>query len=372
MLLTQSIKFNKISMNAPANIKVNENGGYFAEGEAFSTTKWMEIIAMYEDILEKHGKCTCKRLAAECCISSFSARKAINAAKCGTIPSSSKRGHGKAGVGSLKKLEVEHHGYLYSLYLRNPSRPRISYVHELRSKYGIRISEQFVTNWFKSFGNYKGSFRLTSKFPNAKDSPRVKQLLIEYLTFVSDLDHRRLVFCDEKPFKGVDIFDRVRRDPLTGIVPELRCDANSKNRYNVLAAVSLKKHIPICYRVVDETGDALLFSEFVSIMLREGILCRGDIFIVDNCTIHMGGSNRSLQTVLLQECGILMIPLPPYCPELNPTELVFRTLITRLRSLRCRCENSSEMNWLDEVKNVLSEISYRDVKSFFRESSYYK
>ena len=58
-------------MNAPANIKGNENGGYFAEGEAFSTTKWMEIIAVYEDILEKHGKCTCKRLAAEydvpCC-----------------------------------------------------------------------------------------------------------------------------------------------------------------------------------------------------------------------------------------------------------------------------------------------------------------
>ena len=64
-------------MNAPANIKVNENGGYFADGEAFSATKWMEVIAVYEDILEKHGKCTCKRLAAECCISCSSARKAI-------------------------------------------------------------------------------------------------------------------------------------------------------------------------------------------------------------------------------------------------------------------------------------------------------
>ena len=188
----------------------------------------------------------------------------------------------------------------------------------------------------------------------------------------SNLDHKKLVFCDEKPFKGVDIFDRVRRYPITGIVPQLRCDANSKNRYNVLAAVSLKKHIPICHRVVDETGDALLFAEFVSILRKEGILCRGDVFIVDNCTIHMGGKNKSLQSVLLRECGTLMIPLPPYCPELNPTELVFRTLIKRLRSLRCRSENSSEMNWLAEVRNTLSEISYRDVKSFFRECSYYK
>ena len=43
-------------MTKLANIKVNENGGYFSDGEAFSATKWMEIIAVYEDILEKHGK----------------------------------------------------------------------------------------------------------------------------------------------------------------------------------------------------------------------------------------------------------------------------------------------------------------------------
>ena len=66
-------------MNAPANIKVNENDCYFADGEVFSATKWMEVIAVYEDILEKHGKCTRKRLAAECCISSSSVHKAVNA-----------------------------------------------------------------------------------------------------------------------------------------------------------------------------------------------------------------------------------------------------------------------------------------------------
>ena len=118
---------------------------------------------MYDEIVEKDGKCSCRQLASECCISTKSANKAINAAKSGTVPSASKRGHGKTGVGSLKKLKVQHHGYLYSLYLRNPSRPRISYVQKLRKKYGIRISKTFVTNWFQSFGNYKGSFRLASK-----------------------------------------------------------------------------------------------------------------------------------------------------------------------------------------------------------------
>ena len=49
-------------MNTTANIKVNDNGSYFLDGEASSATKWMEDIAMYEDILEKDGKFTCKRL----------------------------------------------------------------------------------------------------------------------------------------------------------------------------------------------------------------------------------------------------------------------------------------------------------------------
>ena len=100
---------------------------------------------MYDEIVEKDGKCSCRQLASQCRISKNSANKAINAAKPGTVPSASKFGHGKTGVGSLKKFEVEHHGYLYSLYLRNPSRPRIGYVEKIRKKYGIRISETFVT-----------------------------------------------------------------------------------------------------------------------------------------------------------------------------------------------------------------------------------
>ena len=64
----------------------------------------MDLISLYEDILEKDGKCDFRRLAAECCISSFSAHKSTNAAKYDTFPSASKHGHGMTGVGSLKKL----------------------------------------------------------------------------------------------------------------------------------------------------------------------------------------------------------------------------------------------------------------------------
>ena len=40
-------------MCTTTNIKVNQNAGLFAHGEAFCTTKWMEIIAVYNEIVEK-------------------------------------------------------------------------------------------------------------------------------------------------------------------------------------------------------------------------------------------------------------------------------------------------------------------------------
>ena len=175
---------------------------------------------------------------------------------------------------------------------------------------------------------------------------------------------------DEKPMKGIDIYKRTRKDPFTSATPSLQCDANSKNRYNVLAAVSLKKDAPICTRVVEEVGDSVLFSEFVAEAMREGVLRRGDILVLDNCSIHYKSENEHLQEVLLMEHGILMIPLPPYYCELNPTELVFRTLVTRLTSIRCN--SSGPIDFLREVRKVLNEISYRCVKSFYQECGYYK
>ena len=140
---------------------------------------------------------------------------------------------------------------------------------------------------------------------------------------------------DKKPFKGIHIYTHAWRNPFVGVTPNITCDANTKNRYNVFAAVLLKIQHPICTRVLEEVGDAIVFSEFVSTCLEDDVLQRGDILVVDNCTIHMLGENEHLQEVLLMQQGILMITHPPYYVELNPTELVFRTLLTRMRAIRC-------------------------------------
>ena len=46
------------------------------------------------------------------------------------------------------------------------------------------LSHTFVTRWFYKVGPCKGSLRMTSKFPHAKNSRRVLDMLTDYLDFI--------------------------------------------------------------------------------------------------------------------------------------------------------------------------------------------
>ena len=66
-------------------------------------------------------------------------------------------------------------------------------------------------------------------------------------------------------------------------------NVNSKNRFSILAVVTLKK---INMRAVDyinleDMTDSCLILQFVHILTNVGNLQRGDISIVDKCSIHL-------------------------------------------------------------------------------------
>ena len=76
--------------------------------------------------------------------------------------------------------------------------------------------------------------------------------------------------------------------------------------------------------------------------MEKRTLSRDDVFIVDNCSIHLRGDNVGLQGELFKSHGILMITLLPYHPDFNPTEFVFNTLLQRLTSPRAKYNTTSE------------------------------
>ena len=357
-----------------SNVSANTHGTYYQQGKSFSEDRWSYIIDIYDTITHDTGSCSIRQLARSASVSRNTAEKAIKFTHKGNIVYPN-QGHLQRGVGVRKGLKSEHHAYLYRLYVRKPSRPRDAYVSKLRKRYGVQISVSTMSRWFKTMGPFKGNLRETSLFPPAKDSPRVKYLRTTYLRFICNIrNHKNLVFADEKPMKEQDIYSLVRRDIMTGIVPANKArNANSRNRWNIMCAVTVKKGVrSVEHLVFDECADSSLFSKFVHHLVEKGTLQFGDIFVIDNCTIHMQGVNKYLQESLFNTMGILMIPLPPYHPELNPTELVFNTLIQRLRSEESRSSSGSNIEFLHKVECEMLAFTRRDAKAFYRKCGYYR
>ena len=137
-------------MNVSRTVLINKSGGYYAAGCSFPEEKWVEILdVFYRLILENEEKeVSPSMLAAATKISWESANKAIIYGEIGLIPPGMKQGHGRVGIGAMVKLEMHHHLYIYELYLRNPSRPLISYCEKLERKYDKKVSKMTISRWF--------------------------------------------------------------------------------------------------------------------------------------------------------------------------------------------------------------------------------
>ena len=114
--------------------------------------------------------------------------------------------------------------------------------------------------------------------------------------------------------KEIDIYGKVRQDIVTGKVPIHQMNANSKNRWNILAACSIKPHIHqhVQFVMTNMTTNAVVLTHVVAHLIETGVLERGNIFVVDNCSVHIKWENGVLQDQLLEGLGVLMIALPPY------------------------------------------------------------
>ena len=287
----------------------------------------------------------------------------------------SKKGHGRRGTGSLYGLKVEHHFYIYDLYKNNPSMPLYGYCEELFKAFGILVSDAFIKRWFDTIGPHKGSLRVTSHHNIGRYTAMNIGRLQEYISFISSLDDQtKLVFSDEKPMKEVMIFPKVRRDPFTGESPKNKATSSSRNRYNILAAVNVKGGDvpPVYFEVVEATTNAAIYCQFVRKLIQNGVLQRGDIFVVDNCTVHNQGDNVGLPDALWNEHGIYLLTLPPYSPDFNPTELVFNCLTQRLKSERARYNAIDAADFRDAIVNEMDAFDLLDIVKFYNSMGYLK
>ena len=61
---------------------------------------------------------------------------------------------------------------------------------------------------------------------------------------------------------------------------------------------------------------------------------------------------------MMHKVGVLMVPLPPYWCELNPSELVFQILLARLRSDRARYNLKNNNEFHISIINEIMQFLY--------------
>eukprot|EP00571_Detonula_confervacea_P003009 CAMPEP_0172316252 /NCGR_PEP_ID=MMETSP1058-20130122/27605_1 /TAXON_ID=83371 /ORGANISM="Detonula confervacea, Strain CCMP 353" /LENGTH=173 /DNA_ID=CAMNT_0013030521 /DNA_START=69 /DNA_END=586 /DNA_ORIENTATION=+ len=83
----------------------------------------------------------------------------------------------------------------------------------------------------------------------------------------------------------------------------------------------------------DEINTATEFSVQVELEMSSVFFYPGDVMVLDNATIHSDGENSVLEDWLWDRFGVFVLFLPARSPEFNPIELVWNTLVARLKNV---------------------------------------
>lgn len=360
---------------ADSNVRINKNNGLFEQGKAFTLEKKLKVATTYKMHSAMVGgkRPNLAAVAREAGVSRKVVRKIeaeieTNGRILRPSPpnSSDKR---KRGVGSysLKKADVE---VLLALMEENPFQTRRSYCVRLRKITGTVISESTVTNFFLKGFSIKGSLRKPNHIPRDKFKPENVERYFQYVDFVQQVgDRRRLKFGDEKLLKGSEVYcKKGRRNVITGEMPEQIVNSDFRNTYAIIGFCGIDPDTPaVSFSIHDEKNNAASFSDAVINALAEGFLRPWDILVLDNAAIHFKGENQGLIDYMWDYHRIAIVPLPTRSPELNPQELVWRSLTMKLRAILV---SSGAHACAVAATNILKNMTHSSIESTYRECGY--
>lgn len=339
--------FNIDTSLLPSNLKVstNLNDGLFVNGKAFDIEKKARIATIYEKhrfaAEEKgHDRPKIAPIAREAGVSRGTVLKIeAELRKNDGRVEEPKKAIQKKGVG-VRSLTEEDQRILLELLDEDPFRTRRSYCVELQARTGTVISFSTITNFFLRGFPIKGSLRQPDLIPRDKFKQQNIEYYFEFVENIQKIDPRRLKFGDEKLLKGREVYcKKGRRNVITGEVPKHIVNGDFRNTYAIIGFCGIDPDAPcMSFEIHDEKNDALSFSDAFIQAIVEGFLRPGDVLVLDNAAIHMKGENRGLEDWLWTRVGVVVIPLPTRSPELNPQELVWRSLTMKLRSIRVSSE----------------------------------
>ena len=217
---------------------------------------------------------------------------------------------------------------------------------------------------------FKAKLRQPNLIPRDKFKPENIKRYFEFVERIAAIDPRRLKFGDEKHLKGSEVYNKKgRRDPLTGEVPEHHVNFDFRDTYSITGFCGIDPETnPMSFVIHDAKNDAASFSDAIVDAVAEGFLRRNDVLVLDNAAIHFQGDNDGIEDWLWDNFGISVIALPTRAPELNPIELVWRSLTMKLRAKRVKSDGSHATAKM--AHSILANMSHQSIAATYQECGY--
>ena len=149
---------------------------------------------------------------------------------------------------------------------------------------------------------------------------------MEFAAHVAGVDRRRLRFLDEMGSDSRATGRKLVRWPR-GHAAHVGTPGPRGEHLTTTGITCIRADQPALIWDVHEGGHTADYHrEWMLYVAEGGGFAAGDILVVDNWSGHVGEVGQQLERELLQEYGVVTLPLPRYSPELNPIELTWATV----------------------------------------------
>ena len=171
------------------------------------------------------------------------------------------------------------------------------------------------------------------------------------------LDPNRLVFIDETGAKT----NMARTHGWTPRGERLRMAVPHGHWNTTTFVAGLTPRGMIAPFVLSGAIDRDAFEAYVKqVLIPE--LRPGDIVVMDNLSSHKGPNVHKM----IEDAGAQLLFLPPYSPDLNPIELAFAKLKTKLRKA---AERTVDGLW-NTIGQISQTFSPQECKNYFNAAGY--
>lgn len=196
---------------------------------------------------------------------------------------------------------------------------------------------------------------ITKKRISNKISPLDEEKIIKNrITFSKQIINNQIneaFYLDETSFCISD-YKRHGYSKKSKPIQKIRKHKHTRETLTVISLISIKKEILI-KKIVKGTVNGQTYLDFI----KENIdILKNETLIQDNARIH----HSKIFKEYAKEKSINLIFNPPYTPEFNPIELVFRKAKILFRNIACH--NNFEKN----IEDCFNQITNKDITNFYK------